>query len=84
MIWGSKCHQKHYPDVCNGYVKYDEAEVDGLVAILKTKICGGGGGPCGIQQAARLGEVCLIVLTWYLKQKSTLYNLEDDNRPIPL
>ena len=29
MIWGAKCHQ-------DGYVKYDEAEVDKLVAILKT------------------------------------------------
>ena len=33
--------------VCDGYVKYEEAEVDRLVAILKTNNCGGGG-PCGI------------------------------------
>ena len=29
------------------YVKYEEAEVDRLVAVLKTKNCGGG--PCGKQ-----------------------------------
>ena len=38
---------------CDGYVKYEEAEVDRLVAILKTNNCGddggGGGGPCRIQ-----------------------------------
>ena len=33
--------------VCDGYVKYEEAEVDRLVAFLKTNNCGGG--PCGIQ-----------------------------------
>ena len=39
------------PVVCDGYVKYEKAEVDRLVAILKTNNCGGGGGggPCGIQ-----------------------------------
>ena len=46
MIWGSKCHQKKSPVVCDGYVKYEEAEVDRSVAILKTNNCGGGsGGP---------------------------------------
>ena len=30
--------------VCNGYVKYEEAEVDRLLAILKTNNYGGGGG----------------------------------------
>ena len=35
MIWGSKCHQNNSPVVCDGYVKYEEAEVDRLVAILK-------------------------------------------------
>ena len=40
-------------------MKYKEAEVDRLVAILKTNNCGGGG-PCGIQLAACLGEGCLI------------------------
>ena len=48
MIWRSKCHQNNPPVVCDGYVKYEEAEVDRLVAILKTNNCGGGG-PCGIQ-----------------------------------
>ena len=33
---GSKCHQSNSPVVCDGYVKYEEAEVDRLVAILKT------------------------------------------------
>ena len=47
MIWGSKCHQNNSPVVCDGYVKYEEAEVDRLVVILKTNNCGGG--PCGIQ-----------------------------------
>ena len=49
MIWGSKCHQNDSP--CDGYVKYEETEVDRIIAILKTDNCGGGGGsgPCGIQ-----------------------------------
>ena len=47
---GSKCHQNNSPVVCDGYVKYEEAEVERLVAILKTNDCGGGAGePCGIQ-----------------------------------
>ena len=41
MIWRSKCHQNDSPVVCDGYVKYEEAEVDRLVAILKTNNCGG-------------------------------------------
>ena len=41
MIWRSKCHQNNSPVVCDGYVKYEEAEVDGLVAILKTNNCTG-------------------------------------------
>ena len=49
MIWGSKCHKNNSPVVCDDYVKYEEAEVDRLVAILTTNNCGGGGGPCGIQ-----------------------------------
>ena len=50
MIWGSKYNQNNSPMVCDGYVKYEEADVDRLVAILKTNNCGGGGGgPCGIQ-----------------------------------
>ena len=40
VIWGWKCHQKNSPVVCDGYVKYEEAEVDRLVAILKTNNCG--------------------------------------------
>ena len=41
---------------CDGCVKYEEAEVDRLVAILKTNNCDGigggccGGGQCGIRQ----------------------------------
>ena len=35
MIWGSKCHQNNSPVVCDGYVKYEEAEVERIVAILK-------------------------------------------------
>ena len=48
---GIKISPKNSPVVCDGYVKYEEAEVDRLVAILKTNNCGsgGGGGPCGIQ-----------------------------------
>ena len=30
MIWRSKCHQNNPPVVCDGYVKYEEAEVDRL------------------------------------------------------
>ena len=37
IIWGSKCHQKYPPVVCEGYVKYEESEVYRLVAILKNK-----------------------------------------------
>ena len=33
---GIKCHQNNSAVVCDGYVKYEEAEVDRLVAILKT------------------------------------------------
>ena len=45
MIWGSP---KQFPcrnsaAVCDGYVKYEEAKVDRLVAILKTNTSGGGG-----------------------------------------
>ena len=36
MIWRSKCHQNNSPVACDGYVKYEEAEVDRLVGILKT------------------------------------------------
>ena len=43
MICGSKCHKNNSPVVCDGYVRYEEAEVDTLVAILKTNNCGGGG-----------------------------------------
>ena len=39
--------KQNSPAVCDGYMKYEEAEVDRLVAILKTNNCGGG--PCGIQ-----------------------------------
>ena len=49
MIWGSKCHENNSPVVCYGYVKYEEAEVDRLVAILKKNNCGGDGRLCGIQ-----------------------------------
>ena len=47
MIRGSNCHQNNSPMVCDSYVKYEEAEVDRLVAILEANNCGGG--PCGIQ-----------------------------------
>ena len=47
MIWGSKCHQNNSPVVWDANVKYEEAEVDKLLAIMKTNNCGGG--PCGIQ-----------------------------------
>ena len=48
MIWGSKCHQNNSSVVYDGYVKYEEAEIDRLVAILQTNNCSGVG-PCGIQ-----------------------------------
>ena len=44
MICGSKCHQNNSPVVCDGYVKYEEAEAHRLVDILKTNSGGGGGG----------------------------------------
>ena len=28
VIWGSKFHQNNSPVVCDGYVNYEEAEVD--------------------------------------------------------
>ena len=37
MIWGSKCHQNNSRVVCDGYVKYEEAEVDRLVVNLENK-----------------------------------------------
>ena len=37
---------KKYPVLCDGYVKYDETEVDILVDNLKKN---SNGGPCGIQ-----------------------------------
>ena len=51
MIWETKCQQNNFPVVYDIYVKYEEVEVDRLVAILKTNNCGGGGGgrQCGIQ-----------------------------------
>ena len=50
IIWGAKCHQNDSPVVRDGYAKYEEAEDDRLVAILKTNNSGGGGGrSCGIQ-----------------------------------
>ena len=47
MIWGSNCHPKKSPvvGICDGCVKYEEAEFDRLEAILKTNKC---------KQAARL------------------------------
>ena len=57
-VMGIKMSQNNSPVVCDGYVKYEGAEVDRLVAILKTNNCGGG--PCKIQQAGRLSEGCLI------------------------
>ena len=44
---GIKMLSKNSLVVCDGYVKYEEAEVDRLLTILKTNNCGGG--PCGIQ-----------------------------------
>ena len=41
---GIKMSSKKFPSpavVCDGYVKYEEAEADRLVAILKTNNCGG-------------------------------------------
>ena len=43
-----KCHKNNSPVVCDGYVKYEEAEFDRLGAILKTNNCNGR--PCGIIQ----------------------------------
>ena len=34
MIWGSKCHQNNSPVLWDGYLKYEEAEVDRLGDIL--------------------------------------------------
>ena len=28
IIWRSKCHQNNSAEVCDGYVKYEEAEID--------------------------------------------------------
>ena len=56
------CPQYNSPLLCDGYVRYEEAEVNRLVAIFKRNNCGGGGGPCGVQQAACFGEGCLITV----------------------
>ena len=34
---GIKMSPEQFPVVCDGYVKYEEAEVDRLVAVLKTE-----------------------------------------------
>ena len=39
MIWGSKYHRNNSPVVCDGCVKYEETEVDRLVATLKINNC---------------------------------------------
>ena len=41
MIRESKFNQNNSPVVYDGYVKYEEAEVDRLAATLKTNNCGG-------------------------------------------
>ena len=68
MILGAKCHQNNSPVVWDGYVKYEEAEVDRLIAILKTNNCGGGGGggPCGLHQSPQYSGWSLNkdVLKW--------------------
>ena len=53
-------HQNNSPAICDGYVKYDEAEVDKLVAILKTNNCGGGGGGRGGEGGGGGGGPCVI------------------------
>ena len=45
MILGIKCHQNNSPEVCDGYVKYEEA-VHSLVVVLKTNNRDGGDGAC--------------------------------------
>ena len=45
MVWPfcfffAKCHQNNTAVVCDGYVKYEEAEIHILVAILKISYCG--------------------------------------------
>ena len=55
MIWGSKYHQNNSPVVYDDYVKYEEAESDRLVAILKTNNCGGGGGLLNDSKIIHLG-----------------------------
>ena len=70
---GIKVSPKQFPVVCDGYVKYEDAEVDRLVAILKTNNCGGG--PCGIQQAALFGEGCLIII---LKTRNKLHEANQE------
>ena len=52
---GIKMTPKKFLGAGDNDVKYQEAEIDRFVAILKTNNCngggggGGGGGPCGIQ-----------------------------------
>ena len=41
IIKESKCHQNNSPVVCDGYVKFEETEIDRLVAILKTNLAAG-------------------------------------------
>ena len=43
--------------VCNGYVKYEEAQVDTL-AVENKRLWRGG--PCGIQEAVLLGKDTII------------------------
>ena len=56
ILWDQNV-TKTIPQWCDGYVKYEKAEVDRLVAILKTNNCGGGGGgPCGIQTENKIRQ----------------------------
>ena len=57
---GNKMSPKQFPRVCDGYVKNKGTEVNRLVAVLKTNNYSDGGS-CGIQEAARLGEGCLMI-----------------------
>ena len=56
---GIKMSSKQFQLVYDGYVKYEEAEVDKLVAILKKNNCGGGAAD-RVEYSKQTASGCLL------------------------
>ena len=59
MKWGSKCHQNNSPVVCDGYVKYEEAEVDKLEAAAKVAAD-------RVEYSKQRAKNLIITIMWYV------------------